>query len=135
MRRHHIKIYLSDHNVIDAKVETDSLDDAVDKIATAEETDSLIGDNKIESIQLIDTEEIIPVTQERFLYQESFDPGYWVITDQLNGLACKFLERQFCKAYKTTNLDGTPVTDLITMTNSLTEMCDYIMDRHLQLIC
>ena len=34
MRRYHIKIYLSDHNVIDAKAEADSLEDAVDKIAT-----------------------------------------------------------------------------------------------------
>ena len=53
MRRYHIKIYLSDHNVIDAKAEADSLEDAVDKIATTEETERLIGDNEIESIQLM----------------------------------------------------------------------------------
>ena len=135
MRRYHIKIYLSDHNVIDAKAEADSLEDAVDKIATTEETERLIGDNEIESIQLIDSEELEPVTKERFLVQESSDPGYWVITDQQNGLVCKFLERQYSKDYKITDIDGTPVTDLFTMATALSEMGDYLMARHPELIC
>ena len=135
MRRYHIKIYLSDHNVIDAKAEADSLEDAVDKIATTEETERLIGDNEIESIQLIDSEELEPVTKERFLVQESSDPGYWIITDQESSLVCKFLERQYSKDYKITDLDGKPVTDLITMANALSEMGDYLMARHPELIC
>ena len=135
MRRYHIKIYLSDQNVIDTKAEADSLENAVDKIATTEETKRLIGDNEIESIQLIDSEELEPSTKERFLVQESSDPGYWVITDQQNGLVCKFLERQYSKDYKITDLDGTPVTDFYTLATALNEMSDYLMARHPELIC
>ena len=135
MRRYHIKIYLSDHSIIDVKAEADSLEDAVDKITTTEETENLIGDNEIESIRLIDSETIEPIAQERFLLQESLDPGYWVFTDQQNGLVCKFLEQQHNKDYIITYLDGTPVTDLFTMANVLSEMNDYLIARHPELIC
>lgn len=134
MRRYHIKIYLSDNNVIDARAEAESLEDAVDKIAMTEETEKLIGDNEIESIQLVDTEEIEPVTPDRFLLQESTDPGYWVVTDQQNGIACKFLERKYYKDYKITNLEGKPITDLITMADTLSEMADFLMAKHPELI-
>ncbi len=135
MRRYHIKIYLSDHNVIDARAEAESLEDAVDKIATTEEAEKLIGDNEIESIQLVDTEEIGPVTPDRFLLQESTDPGYWVVTDQQKGIVCKFLERQYNKDYKITDLEGKPITDLITMADTLSEMADFLMAKHPELIC
>ena len=121
--------------MIDARAEAESLEDTVDKIATTEETEKLIGDNEIESIQLVDTEEIGPVTPDRFLLQESTDPGYWVVTDQQKGIVCKFLERQYNKDYKITDLEGKPITDLITMAETLSEMADYLMARHPELIC
>ena len=135
MQRYHIKIYLTGNNVIDEKAEADSLEDAVDKIATSDKAKQLFGDNEIESIQLIDTERIEPPTKERFIVQESPEPSYWVITDQESGLVCKFLERQYSKDYKITALDGKPVTDLITMANALSEMGNYLMGRHPELIC
>ena len=135
MRRYHIKIYLSDHNVFDAKTEAESLEDAVDNIVMTEEAKDAIGDNEIESVQLVDSEEIGPVKEERFLVQESSDPGYWVITDRQNNLVCKFLERQYSKDYKVTDLDGTPVTDFYTLATAINDMGDYLMARHPELIC
>lgn len=135
MRRYHIKIFLSDHYVFDAKTEAESLEDAVDNIVLTEEAKKNIGENETESILHFDTEEIGPVKEERFLLQESTDPGYWGITDRQKSLVCKFLDRQYSKDYKVTDLDGTPITELYTLAAALNDMGDYLMARHPELIC
>ncbi len=127
MRRYHIKIYLSGHYVFDKKIETESLEDAVDNIALTEEAKKNIGENKIESIQHGDTVEIGPVKEERFLLQEYTCPGYWGSTDRQNSLVCKFLERQYSKDYKVTDLDSTPIKDFYTLATALNEVGDYLI--------
>ena len=135
MRRYHIKIYLSDQSVIDARAEADSIEDAVDKIMLTDQAKKFLGDNEIESVQLIDTEEIGPVPPERFILQESSDPGYWVVTDQQNGLVCKFLERNFNKTQKTTDINDNPITDPLTLATALREIGDFLYSKHPELIC
>lgn len=134
MRKYHIKIYLSDHNVIDAKAEANSIEDAVDKIVTTDQARDFIGNNDIERIQLLDTEELKPVPKERFLLQESTDPGYWVVTDKQNGLVCKFLERQYNKNHKITDLNDSPITDPLTLATALREMGEYLAAQHPELV-
>ena len=135
MRRYHIKIYLSDQSVIDARAEADSIEDAVDKIMLTDQAKEFLGDNEIESVQLIETEEIGPVNPKRFLLQESSDPGYWVVTDQQNGLVCKFLERNFNKTQKTTDINDNPITDPLTLATALREIGDFLYSKHPELIC
>lgn len=135
MRRYHIKIYLSDRSVIDAKTEADSLEDAVDKIMATDQAKEFLGDNDIESVQLVDTEDITPSAPDRFLLQESTDPGYWVVTDLQNGIVCKFLERNFNKTQKTTDINDNPITDPLTLATALREMGDFLFSKHPELIC
>ena len=135
MRRYHIKIYLSDQSVIDAKTEADSLEEAVDKIMATDQAKEFLGDNDIESVQLVDTEDITPSAPDRFLLQESTDPGYWVVTDLQNGTVCKFLERNFNKSQKTTDINDKPITDPLTLATSLREIGDFLHSKHPELIC
>lgn len=60
MRSYHIRIHLSNHNVIDAKTEATSLSNAVNQIVTADQAEMLIGDNRIEAIKLVDSKDIEP---------------------------------------------------------------------------
>lgn len=135
MRRYHIKIYLSDQSVIDAKTEADSLKEAVDKIIATDQAKDSLGDNDIESVQLIDTEDITPAAPDRFLLQESTDPGYWVVTDLQNGIVCKFLERNFNKTQKTTDINDNPITDPLTLATALREIGEFLYSKHPELIC
>ena len=114
MRRYHIKIFLSNQNLIDARAEADSLENAVDKVITTEQAEELLYYNRIESIQLIDTKEIRPIEHRPFLLQESSAPGYWVVTDLQKGIVCKFLERGYKKDHIITNINDTPTTDPLT---------------------
>lgn len=135
MHRYHIKIHLSDHKVIDAKAEAESLEEAVDKIVATEQAKGMMGENEIEAIQMVGSEEIRPVTHDRFLLQESNDPGYWIVTDQQKGIVCKFLERNFGKDHEITGFEGTPVTDATTLVEALREIGGFLYARHPELIC
>ena len=135
MRKYHIKIFISDDNYIDAKADANSMDEAVDKILSTDQAKEFIGDNLIDSVQLIDSEELEPISPKRFIVQESSDPGYWVITDLQNNIVCKFLERNFNKDQKITDINDNPISDPLTFATALREMGEYLYSTHPELIC
>ena len=135
MRRYHIKIHLSNQDVIDAKAEASSVEDAVDKIMSTGKAKETLGENDVESVQLIEAEDIEPAAPERFLLQESADPGYWVVTDQQNGIACKFLERDFNNTQKVTDINGNLVDDPLSLASSLREIGGFLFSKHPELVC
>lgn len=135
MRKYHIKIFISDNDYIDAKADANSMDEAVDKILSTDQAKEFIGDNLIDSVQLIDSEELEPISPKRFIVQESSDPGYWVITDLQNNIVCKFLERNFNKDQKITDINDNPISDPLTLATALREMGEYLYSTHPELIC
>ena len=135
MRKYHIKIFISDNDYIDAKADANSMDEAVDKILSTDQAKEFIGDNLIDSVQLIDSEELEPISPKRFIVQESSDPGYWVITDLQNNIVCKFLERNFNKDQKITDINDNPISDPLTLATALRDMGEYLYSTHPELIC
>lgn len=135
MRKYHIKIFISDNDYIDAKADANSMDEAVDKILSTDQAKEFIDDNLIDSVQLIDSEELEPISPKRFIVQESSDPGYWVITDLQNNIVCKFLERNFNKDQKITDINDNPISDPLTLATALREMGEYLYSTHPELIC
>ena len=66
---------------------------------------------------------------ERFILQKSEDPGYWVCTDQQNGIVCKFEQGNFNGNQKITQLEDSSA-DAMAIARSLREMADWLNDNH-----
>lgn len=134
MQQYHIRFFLTNKDSIDAKSVAGSLEDAVDNILATDQAKDFIGENDIDSIQLIGVEPAEPVSTERFILQKSKNPGYWVITDKQNNIVCKFLEHYYNSEHTLTDINDNPITDALTVATALREMGEYLSKKHSELI-
>ena len=135
MQRYYIKITLSDNNSINTCSVAESLEDGVDKITSSDAFTKIIGYKEIQNTQLIKLKNLRPTDNDRFLLKESEDPGYWLLTDQMKDVSCKFLERHYNKDHTITDLNGIPIDDPDTLSNTLKDMGDFLIAKHPELIC
>lgn len=71
--------------------------------------------------------------KERFVLQPSREEGWWVCTDQVNLIVCKFRQGKFAKEQHVTRLEG---EDVVTLDEAkeyvmhLFEMEKWMMENH-----
>jgi hypothetical protein len=68
--------------------------------------------------------------KNRFILQESKDKGYWVLTDTLNNIVCKFKEKAFNETQEFTLLEDIPMPNASDMAQIFQEMGAWICNNH-----
>lgn len=135
MKQYTINILLDSGDEINAKAVAETVNDAVDKILSTKQAIDFVGDHLVDGVKVIDVQDIPMKRTEGFILQESETPGFWVVTDTINNLVCRFLERNFNETQKITDLNDNPITDPLILATALREIGDLLYSRHPELIC
>lgn len=66
----------------------------------------------------------------RFILQKSSQEGWWVCTDTVNNIVCKFQEHKFNETQKFTFLNEIKSPDALAIARIMREMGDWLGDNH-----
>lgn len=67
---------------------------------------------------------------ERFVLQQSTQQGWWVCTDTVNNIVCKFKEHDFNNTSKFTFLDDVEHPDALAIARIMREFGDWLGKNH-----
>lgn len=67
---------------------------------------------------------------ERFVLQPSIEKGYWVLTDTVNGIVCKFKEKEFNSGQSVTFLNDTEKPDVLLVARIMHDMGEWLANNH-----
>lgn len=68
--------------------------------------------------------------QQRFILQPSQEQGFWVATDQVNGIVIKFKEHQFNETQQVTLLEDADPNDYKKLAKAMSEVADWLRTNH-----
>ena len=72
---------------------------------------------------------------DRYLLQRSTrQQGWWVCTDQENGIVCRFEEHRFNETQKMTFLEDIQQPDALAIARLMREMGDWLGEKHRELL-
>ena len=134
MKQFTINIHLDSGDEINAKAVANDVNDAVDRILATKQAAEFVGDHQIDGVKVIEVRDVPATRTDGFLLQASEMPGYWIITDTVNNLVCRFREGKFNDTKKITDISDNPISDPLKLATALREMGDYLYLTHPELI-